>query len=365
MRILISGGGVAGPALAFWLTRYGHQATLVERAPAIRAGGSAIDFRGTSLDVLERMGLLEEMRAHQTRMSSMTIVDEAGAVVAELPDEAISGELEVLKEDVTRVLFEATREAPEYVCDDSITAIADDGTVTFESGRVSTYDLVIGADGLHSRVRRLAFGPEERYVRNLGIYGALFTIDNVLGLDYAGVMHNTPGHMAIALSARDNRELRVGLSFTAQDLAYDRHDRAQQEDLVAAAFEGAGWEVPRLLAEMRKATDFFFDSSSQVVMDSWSNGRVALLGDAAYCAAPTSGRGTSQALVGAYILAGEIATNPGDAFAAYEAQLRPYVTLNQARGRAGARWFFQEPDDETVDNLAAEQDDTVPIKLYG
>ncbi|MER6948668.1 FAD-dependent monooxygenase [Nonomuraea sp. NPDC000554] len=369
MRILISGGSVAGPALAYWLHRYGHQPTIVERAPAVRDGGAAIDFRGSALDVLDRMGLLADMHRHQTRMSAMTLVDDGGAAVATLPAAAISGELEVLKADVTRVLYEATRDTTEYLFDNTITALdqqPEGVRVGFERGEARTFDLVVGADGLHSTVRRLAFGPESRYLRHLGIYGALFTTANLLGLDHAGLMYNTPGRSALAFSAHGNSELRVGLSFVAEELAYDRRDRTQQEEIVAKHFADAGWEVPRLLEAMRAADDFFFDSSSQVLMDSWSAGRVALLGDAAYCAAPTSGRGTSQALIGAYVLAGELAecADHTTAFARYEQQLRDYVERNQRHGRAAARWFFQSPTDEAVDSLAEVVDDHVPLKQY-
>ncbi|MEV4110696.1 FAD-dependent monooxygenase [Nonomuraea sp. NPDC049695] len=365
MRILISGGSVAGPALAYWLHRHGHRPTLVERAPVVRGGGAAIDFRGSALQVLEWMGLLEEMRGHETGMTEMTLVDDAGAAIATLPATAISGDLEVLKSDVTAILYEATRDTTEYLFDDTITALDQDGSgvhVTFERSRPRTFDLVIGADGLHSAVRRLAFGPESRYVRHLGIYGALCTTPNLLGLDRAGLMYNTAGRNALAFAARDNAELRVGLSFGADHLDYDRHDRRQQEDLVAKHFAGAGWEVPRLLEAMREAEEFFFDSSGQVVMDSWSAGRVALVGDAAHCAAPTSGRGTSQALIGAYVLAGELAEAPDHttAFAAYERHLRDYVERNQRHGRAAARWFLQPPTEPPVE--VAE--DVVALKQY-
>ncbi|MFI7642872.1 FAD-dependent monooxygenase [Nonomuraea sp. NPDC049400] len=199
-------------------------------------------------------------------------------------------------------------------------------------------------------------------MRKFGVRWRLFTAPSILGLEGTGVMHNTTGRNALALPARGNSELRVGLSFAADHLDYDRRDRRQQEDLVAKHFAGAGWQVPRLLAAMREAEEFFFDSSGQVVMDSWSTGRTALLGDAAHCAAPTSGRGTSQALIGAYVLAGELAETPGHAtaFAAYERHLRGYVERNQRHGRAAARWFLQPPTEPPVEVA----DDVVPLKHY-
>ena len=369
MKVLISGGGVAGPALAHWLHRYGHDCTLVERAPTVRDGGAAIDFRGSALEVLDRMGMLGEMRRRSTGLREMLLVDAAGAQLAQLPAAAISGDLEVLKADVSRALFERTRQDTEYLFDNTITALRqerDRVVVEFESGPAREFDLVVGADGLHSRTRRLAFGPESRYVRGLGIFGALFTTDNYLRLDHTGLMFNTPGRSALAFAARDDTELRVGLSFVADGLRYDRHDRRQQETIVAEHFADGGWQVPRLLDAMRIADDFFFDSSSQVVVDRWSAGRVVLLGDAGYCAAPTAGRGTSQALIGAYLLAGELGAGADHeaAFERYEKRMRDYVERNQAHGRAAARWFFTDPDDETLTGLAVEPDDTVELPDY-
>ncbi|WP_163508997.1 FAD-dependent monooxygenase [Fodinicola acaciae] len=366
MRICVSGASVAGLGVAHWLHRYGHDVTVVERAPGIRPGGAAVDFRGAALGVLDRMGLLTAVTEHQTHMGEVAALDADGVVVATLPPQATAGEVEILKSDLTRILYEIGAPRVHYLFDDSITTLDqhDDGVrVGFRNAGEQTFDLVVGADGLHSNVRRLAFGPESAYVHHLGIYGALFTSDNFLGLDRSGVLYNSPGKNVLAFAARDNSELRVGLSFTATELPYDRHDTAEQRGIIRRRFAGDGWQVQRLLTSMDTADDFFFDSSSQVRMTSWSTGRVVLVGDAAYCAAPTSGRGTSQALIGAYVLAGELATatDHSTAFAAYEEKLRGYVAHNQQLGRDGAKWYFQPPSQETVANLATPAD--YPLRL--
>ncbi|RST08679.1 FAD-dependent oxidoreductase [Streptomyces sp. WAC07149] len=371
--VLISGGSVAGPALAYWLHRHGLTPTIVERAPHLRDGGYAVDFRGEALDALDRMGLLQQIEALDTQMGDATMVDAAGRPYATLPAAIFAGDLEVLKGDLTRMLYEATRKDVEYVFGDSIASLDQDENgvhVTFERGAPRRFDLVVGADGLHSRTRALAFGPEEQYVRHLGIYTAIFNLDNYLGLKNTGHLYAAPGKAANIFTARANTEARAAFHFAADHLEYDRRDTAAHKRIVAERFADEGWEVSRLLKEMDAAQEFFFDSNAQVEMDSWSSGRVVLLGDAGYCAGPTSGRGTSQALIGAYLLAGELAAREGDhtaAFAAYEQQMRPYVAEHQALGREGAeRFFMPAPTQEILDMLAAsapENTRTKPVRL--
>ncbi|MFG6201201.1 FAD-dependent monooxygenase [Nonomuraea sp. JJY05] len=360
MNILISGASVAGPALAYWLRHHGFTPTVVERAPQVRAGGYAVDFRGEALDVLDRMGLLEQVKALDTHMGDAAMVDRDGNQYATLPAVIFAGDLEVLKGDLTHLLYEATRHGVEYIFGDSIATLEQDADgvhVTFERGRPRRFDLVVGADGLHSRTRSLAFGPEEQFVRHLGIYTAIFSLPNYLGLRNTGQLYSVPGRAANIFSARDNTEARAALHFASGPLAYDRYDDEQHKRIVAEQFAGQGWQIPRLLKEMSTAEDFFFDANAQIEMGRWSSGRVALLGDAGYCSAPTSGRGTSQALIGAYILAGELAVADGGhaaAFEAYEREMRGYVTEHQQVGREGAeRFFMGTPTQEVLDMIAA------------
>jgi hypothetical protein len=195
-RVLISGASIAGPALAYWLSRYGFEPTVVERAPALRPGGYAVDFRGASMRVLERMGLLGEVQRRQTRIGAITIVDGEGRKVASMPDGFTSGELEVLRGDLAEIFYDATRERAEYIFDDSIEQMeqSDGGVdVVFQRGGRRRFDLVVGADGLHSRVRALAFGEERKFVRHLGYYVSIFTVPNYLQLDGSGVYYGTLG----------------------------------------------------------------------------------------------------------------------------------------------------------------------------
>ncbi|MFF4991645.1 FAD-dependent monooxygenase [Streptosporangium saharense] len=346
MNILISGASVAGPALAYWLHRQGHRVTVVERAPAPRDSGYAVDFRGRAFEVLEGMGILEEVRGHDTRMRGTDLVDAEGRVTGELPAEAFAGELEVPKRDLTRILHRVTEGDVRYVFGDSISALTQDGTgvrVEFENHEPAEYDLVVGADGVYSTVRRLAFGPHTDHVRHLGMSGVGFTTANHLGLDRRGVLHSAPGRAIYLFSAAEPDRMTVSLSFATDSPQLDLLDRATQEELVRTAFADFGWEVPRLLKEMGEADDLLFSSACQVEMDRWSTGRVVLVGDAGYCAAPSSGMGTSQALIGAHDLARRLAEHDGDlagltaAFAAHERELRPYVAENQRHGREAVK----------------------------
>jgi 2-polyprenyl-6-methoxyphenol hydroxylase-like FAD-dependent oxidoreductase len=338
--VLISGAGIAGPALAFWLHHHGFEPTIVERAPALRPGGQAVDVRGVALDVIDRMGLLPELRALRTQMRGMSMVNGDGVELMRSTEMAWSSgrldspDVEVLREDLVGLLSAHSRRS--FMFGDSVTALdqTDDGVqVTFERAEPRDFDLVIGADGLRSTVRRIAFGPEERYLHHLGAYLGVFTAPNFLDLDEWQLWLQADGVGYAIYSARDNTEIRVTLGFESPPIAYDRRDPDAPRRLLQQRLAHVGWETPRLLDAMWQASDFYFDAMAQIRMPSWHTGRVALLGDAGHCPSPLSGQGTSLALVGAYVLAEALATTGDDhqaGFAAYERRMRPFVELNQA-----------------------------------
>jgi 2-polyprenyl-6-methoxyphenol hydroxylase-like FAD-dependent oxidoreductase len=343
--VLISGASIAGPALAYWLSRYGFQPTIVERAPTVRPGGYAVDFRGASIRVLDRMGLLPEVQRVQTRIGAITIVDRDNNKVASMPDGFTSGELEILRGDLAGIFHQATRATTEYIFDDTIAGMEEkDGgvDVQFQRGGRRRFDLVAGADGLHSKVRSLAFGDEADFVRYLGYYVSIFTIPNYLDLDRSGLYYGTLGKKVGIFSGGDQQEAKASFFFATEPLDYDRRDTEQQKRILRDHFEQEGWEVPRLLELMETAPDFYFDSVSQVKMKRWSSGRSVLLGDAAYCASPLSGMGTGMAVVGAYVLAGELAEADGNyalAFERYEGLMRDFVEKCQGIADGGTDWF--------------------------
>ncbi|WP_242440970.1 FAD-dependent monooxygenase [Streptomyces sp. CB02923] len=339
--VLISGAGVAGLTLAYWLQRAGFHPTVVERAPGLRKGGQAIDIRGAALHVAERMGLLDAAQAAATGMRGMSFVDGRGTELTRSTEATLTGglidndDVEIMRDDLTTLLYDASHSGVEYVFGDAIASLSqgdDTVEVGFQRGRPRRFDLVIGADGLHSGVRQLAFGPESEFVHFLGSYLAIFSVENFLGLDRWQMYHLAGDALVGVYSARQNTEARAMLRFRSAKLDFDHRDVDQQKHVLAARFADIGWETPRLLASMWDAPDFYFDSLSQIHLDRWANGRVTLVGDAGYCASPRSGQGTSLALVGAYVLVSELADNPGNhrvAFARYQQAMHSYVSKNQ------------------------------------
>ncbi|MGW4960823.1 FAD-dependent monooxygenase [Nonomuraea sp. NPDC004186] len=337
--ILISGASIAGTATAYWLRRHGFDVTVVERAPAIREGGYKVDIRGVALQVIERMGLMEAVRAASTDMRIATHYDARGRKIATMDADLFGGrtgdDAEIMRGDLNELLYDLTRRDVEYVFDDSVTGIAADGTVTFERSAPRRFDLVVGADGAHSNTRRIAFGEESRYARDLGYYISICTVPNTLGLDREEAVHVAPGRTANVYSTRQDTRAKALFMWSSEPLAYDHRDVEGQKELLVKAMAGVGWEVPALLESVRDAKDFYFDSVTQIHMDRWSTGRVVLVGDAAYCASPAAGQGTSLALVGAYVLAGELAGGGGTE--GYEREMREFVEANQALGPANVK----------------------------
>jgi 2-polyprenyl-6-methoxyphenol hydroxylase-like FAD-dependent oxidoreductase len=339
MNVLISGASVAGPALAYWLGRCGHRSTVVETAPALRGGGYAVDFRGpTHLTVLERMGVLDEISRRQTGGSPMRFVDETGRQLMLLPGEFAGGAVEITRSDLSRVLYEHSLDTTEYVFGDSVaglTETADGVDVTFERGAPRTFDLVIGADGIHSNVRKLVFGPEARFVRHLGYYVACWDVPNHLGVGAESLMYNVPGKLAsMAGDRHDSAKASAFFIFQSEQLDYDRRDLDQQKKLIADAYQGVGWETPRLIESLWHSAELYFDSISRADLDPWSRGRISLVGDAA-CGATIGGMGTGTAIVSAYVLAGELHRAGGDhriAFPRYENAIRSYAQGTQQGG---------------------------------
>ncbi|MEV4535937.1 FAD-dependent monooxygenase [Asanoa sp. NPDC049518] len=332
MKILISGAGIAGPALACRLADAGAETTVVEVAPRLRTSGFAVDFRGpTHLRVLERLGVLDEIKAVQTHAGAMRTVDADGKTIFELPVEFAGGDVEIRRRDLTAVLHRRSADRVRYVFGDSITAMRDgrDGVdVEFRSGNTGRYDAVVGADGIHSTVRRLAMGPEERFVKHLGYHIAGWDVPNDLGALTVSQQYNVPGRMAsVAADDRDPSRAGALAVWASKPLGVGWHDLDAQKAVVRETFKGLGWHVPRLLAGLADAPELYFDAISRVSVPTLSKGRIALLGDAAW-GVTLGGMGVGTGVVGAYVLAGELARTAGDvtaAFTAYEGRMRSYA----------------------------------------
>ncbi|QEU91217.1 FAD-dependent monooxygenase [Streptomyces kanamyceticus] len=340
--VLISGASIAGPAVAFWLRRYGFAVTVVEKAAGLRGGGYPIDVRGTAVEVVRRMGILPRLREAHIDSRRLTFLDADGGTAAVVHPQVAAGgveghDVEVPRGDLAEALYGAVRDEVEFVFDDSIETLKEHGhgvDVVFRSGVQREFDLVLGADGLHSHTRGLVFGPERQFHRYLGYCFAIFTMPNTFGLSHEVRIWNTPGRAAALYAVGDGDELYAFLNFARPEPPYETlRDRQAQRDLIATTFADDGWEIPAMVAALREEADPFFDTVSQVRMPHWSKGRIALLGDAAHAPSFLTGQGSSLALVGAYMLARSLAAHRDHttAFAAYESDTRGFVELNQAQ----------------------------------
>jgi 2-polyprenyl-6-methoxyphenol hydroxylase-like FAD-dependent oxidoreductase len=305
-----------------------------------------VDARGVAKEVIRRMGLDAAVRAARTETAGAHTVDVDGNVleIYRADDDGGDGfisEIEILRGDLARVLHEDTRDGVEYVFGDRIAELAQDADgvdVAFAGGDRRRFDLVVGADGLHSALRAMVFGPRERFVRHLGLVLAFYSVPNEFGLDRWLIEYQDQesGRSALLRPIQDATRAMAMFSFPAADFDVDYRDVAGQKRLLREQMAGLGWLTPRILAHLDETPDFYLDQVAQVVMDRWSSGRVGLIGDAAFSSSPMSGGGTGLALVGAYLLAGELAAagwDPEAGFAGYEARMRSFVEANQEIGR--------------------------------
>ncbi|MCR6484152.1 FAD-dependent monooxygenase [Amycolatopsis sp. OK19-0408] len=379
VKVLVAGASIAGPALAHWLQRRGAEVTVVERAPGLRPGGQAVDARGVAREVIRRMGLDAAVRAARTDTAGAYVVDADGKVLETFSAEDDGGdgyisEIEILRGDLSRVLHEDTRDTVEYVFGDRIAELAQDADgvdVGFEGGDRRRFDLVVGADGLHSALRGMVFGPREKFVRHLGSVLAFYSVPNEFGLERWMLDYQEAGRSAGLRPLPDATRAMAMLSFPAAEFDVDYRDIEAQKRLLREQMAGFGWLTPRILTHLDDTPDFYLDQIAQVVMDRWSAGRVALLGDAAFSSSPLSGGGTGLALVGAYLLAGELAAagwDPAAGFAGYEQRMRSYVEANQEIGRLHASMREgaepEEPDMEKLGPLIERAINGVELPDY-
>ncbi|WP_043262671.1 FAD-dependent monooxygenase [Streptomyces sp. CT34] len=340
--VLISGAGIAGPTLAYWLARHGFRPTVVERAQGLRSSGSPVDVRGPAVSVAERMGIMPRLRAAGTEVTELSFVNDFGRRVGRIPMRPMDDSVELPRFDLAAILFEAARDEAEFLFQDSIATLHQDVggvDVTFEQAPPRRFDLVIGADGLHSRTRRLAFGPEAAYVRHMGVWVATIPADG-LSLDrHKVLLHNSPGR-AVSLHPGRGKAMAAFMYRGPGDDSFDHRNTDDHKHRLIEAYTGAGWRIPELLQRVREVDhDLYFDSVSQVRLDRWSSRRVALLGDAASCVS-LFGDGSTLAMAGASTLAKALAATPADheaAFRRYESEHRRLVAPKQrAVGQATA-----------------------------
>ncbi|POY00306.1 FAD-dependent oxidoreductase [Mycobacterium kansasii] len=347
MRILISGASIAGPVLAYWLARYGFDVTVVERAPQLRkTGGHAVDLFRPAMEISEKMGALPQIEGLATGTSRLTLYRQGAqrptrVDLTKIVAAASDRHVEIMRDDLSEAYYRAGRDHVEYLFGDSITAISSDGDVTFEHGKARRFDVVVGADGLHSNVRRLVFGADSGRIQFLGGYLAVLSVPKTLAREGESIAHLGPGRIAMIYTARPLDDARALFMFRSkQQLRYHYRDILRQKALLRNAISGMHPQVDGWLDELDRTPTFYFDSITQLQLDSWSRGRVTLVGDAGYCPGPAVGGSTSIAVLGAYILAGELAQAGADyvsAFAAYEQQMADPVRRSRTFAQAMAK----------------------------
>ncbi len=359
-KILVVGAGIAGPAVCYWLKSFGFSPHLIERSQTLRTGGYAVDIRGIAIDVVKKMGIFEKICDNRTTVNRCRHVDQSGETL-HIEEGEQSGfrqgeEVEIVRGDLIEILMQTMEEIP---CGFNRTVENiqqhDDGVeVTFNNNQSERYDLIIGTDGLHSPTRHMIFPDDAHTLKNLGSYISVFSIPNYLDLSHEAVMFEHDQKLAHVVSDKDPDTALTEFMFRSKHPINDFRDGSEAKRFLRQTYENLGWDVNKLLEFMEQADDFYFDSISQVKMRTWTKGRVALVGDAGYCASPLSGQGTSLALVGAYVLAGELMLSDGDysqAFDNYNEILRPFVEANQSFGEWSSQNFLMP---EQLDKAAAE-----------
>ncbi len=364
-KILIIGAGIAGPTVSYWLKKYGFEPTLIERSKQLRTGGYDIDIRGSALAVVKKMGIYDSLSAKRTSLLSTRYVNADGQTLSEEYDEKVhfsdSDDIELLRSDLVNILYQAIPGVPCHFDKEIINLTQKNQfvEVTFHDGLIEQYDLVIAADGLHSSTRSQTFADKDYQLLNLGYYYSIFSIPNYLNLDRTKVMFTKDQKIISVDSDKEPHKAFVSIGIRSNKVLTDISDEREQKECIKEWGYGLGWETNKILELMSDSDDFYFDIMAQIKMDSWSKGRVTLLGDAAYCASPFSGMGVNLALIGAYILAGELKSAKGDyliAFDRYNVLMHPFVDAVQDLAVWMGACFLpkDELSKEILDNRASE-----------
>jgi len=344
-KVLVSGASIAGPTLAFWLAKYGFNVTIIERSKSLRLGGQNLDIRGAGRAIARMMDIEEEILAANTGELGLQFVNSDNEVKAAFPVDgggSFTSEAEILRGDLVNILYNATKDDVKYVFGIYITAINQDDDnvkVTFNDGSREIFDLLIAADGVRSATRQLIFGDEPE-IKFVGLYNAWYTIPKKATDTNWARWYTAPGSRVMMIRPDNHGTMRASFSFLSDDKSYQKLSNSEQKKILKDKLSGAGWEAERMMQEIEKNDDVYFDGVSQVHAPRWFNGRTGMIGDAAYCPTPLTGMGTTLAIVGAYLLAGELSrhTKHQDAFMAYEKRMRPFVE-NIQRLPPGVPWL--------------------------
>lgn len=351
-QVLISGASIAGLTLAYWLNRYGYRVTLVEISKGLRRGGSPIDVRGDALTVAKEMGIFDKIKAKEF-IHTDEIVNARNEILVSfsINDQAeYTGDIEIHRDDLVDILYENIPEnEAEFLFENRIVQLIQQENnveVTLKSGESRNFDFVFGADGAHSGVRKLVFGEEEKFSQFFGEYFAIVKAPNIQpNKPDSGTMYNEPGKMAAIYPFKN--AVNAFVVFRSPKLDWDYRDHEQHKQILKEKFKDSSWRIPEILDAIHHSDHLYFDEVCQIHMPAWADGRVALVGDAAYAASFHTGMGTSLAMQGAAILAKELHTSAGDyeaAFSKYHETYRPEVESVQARITRGMKYLVPETE---------------------
>lgn len=351
-QVLISGAGIAGLSLAYWLNRYGYEVTIVEISSGLRRGGSPVDVRADALNVVKEMGILEKIREKKF-VHTDEIVNAQNETLVMFDINAQTeylGDIEIHRDDLVDILYENIPvNGINFLFNSSIENLSehdDHVEIVFKNGESGVFDFVFGADGTHSAVRRLVFGREEEYSKFFGAYFAFVKAANIKpNRPDSGVMYREPGKMAMIYPFKN--EVNAGVVFRSPKLSYDYRNQEQHKQILQENFKSGSWKIPEILDVMLHAEDLYFDEVCQIHMPAWTKGCVALVGDAAHTSGFPTGMGTSLAIQGAALLAKQLNTNDdfNIAFAKYNEMYKPYVESVQTRIVRGLNWLVPETEE--------------------
>jgi 2-polyprenyl-6-methoxyphenol hydroxylase-like FAD-dependent oxidoreductase len=357
-KVLVSGASIAGLSTAYWMNKLGYQVTVVEMASEPRTAGAAIDIRGITTDIVKRMGIFEQLKSKRLHVDLVEFknaddVTEGFISLKNEWEENPGDDIEIERDVFMGVLFDSLKNDVEFIFNNSITALnetKDEIQVAFKDGRQHAFDLVLGCDGMHSGVRKIWFGHEAEYTHFLEAYFSITIVSKLLIPQKTMQMYNVPDK-TIMINAYNNKTDIIFCFFSEQEMSYNYRDEEQQRKIITEQFAGQSWRTAELLEEVQHSTNFYFDKFCQVKMPSWTKGRVALVGDAGYCASPAAGMGASLSIAGAATLADALEKYEGDfnlAFEDYNKNLRPFIEKVQATAELNVKENFILRTEEAI-----------------
>ena len=364
IKVLVSGASIAGLSTAWWMNEIGYNVTVVEIASEPRTTGGAVDIKGAAMEAVKRMRILEQLKYHRLHVEMIAFknaddVTEGSIILTNEEVGLADDEIEIERDKFVDVLFGTLKNEVEFIFENSITALDetnDEMQVTFKNGVKRSFDLVLGCDGIHSGVRRIWFGMESEYTHFLEAYSSLTILKKLLVKQKTMEIYNVPDK-TVMLNAYSNKTDIIFCFNSKEEILYDYRDIEQQRKIIAARFAGIGWRCPELLEEVNKSDNFYFDKFCQIKMPSWTKGRVALVGDAAYCASPAAGMGASISILGAVALADAFEKYDGNfelVFQDYNQSLRPFIEEVQATAERNVRQSFIPKTVEEIRKRNAE-----------